>query len=272
MKRIPVGILVLFAMCALTADWISPFDPLSSFEGRYRLPPWPIDGSMNEHWLGTDEVGRDVLSRLIHGSRLSIASGLAVALLAGAIGVILGSAAGWLRGYWESAILRTMDVLLALPSILLAIVVVSILGPNLANAVIASAVTALPGMTRIVWSAVTAESLKPYVLSGELYGASKWRIVAWDVLPNCLSPILVQLTFVFGEGILNVAALGFLGLGAQPPSPEWGTMLADARPFVESDPWLVTTPGLCILLVLVSFNVFGDQLRDRLDPRLRGRT
>lgn len=271
MKFLSVALLGFSAMIAVGADWISPFDPLLSFEGAYRLPPWPMEGALPEHILGTDEVGRDLLSRLIHGARLSLASGFAVALIAGVFGLTLGSLAGSIRGRCESVVLRAMDVLLALPSILLAIVVVSILGPSLLNAVIASAVTSLPGMTRIVWASVSSESVKPYVLASRLYGASGFRVAVWDVLPNCLSPILVQLTFVFGEGILNVAALGFLGLGAQPPSPEWGTMLADARPFIESDPWLVTAPGLCILMVIVSFNLLGDQLRDRLDPKLNSK-
>lgn len=264
-------VLALVTLIALFAPWLAPFDPSATFDGLYRLPPSFAAGDAGDprFLLGTDDVGRDLLSRLIAGARVSLLAGFSVAVLSLAVGVMLGAIAGWSGGWLEAVILRTMDTLLALPSILLAIVVVTILGPSLVNAVLAAAVTAVPGVVRLVRAAIALEKTKPYALAARLYGASGPRIVALDLLPNALAPILVQATLGFGDGILNVAALGFLGLGARPPMAEWGTMLADARGFVESDPWLVTAPGLCILVVILAFNILGDHLRDRLDPKLR---
>ncbi len=267
-------ILMIALVLSVFGPWLTPFDPLMVFEGQYRVLPFfamPAGSGSSPYILGTDDVGRDILSRLIAGTRVSMAAGLSVAALSMFIGVGLGAIAGWLGGWVELIILRTMDTLMALPSILLAIVVVTILGPSLINAVLAAGITAIPGFVRVVRASIQLEKKKPYALAAKLYGASGFRTVLLELLPNCLAPILVQATLGFGDGILNVAALGFLGLGARPPTPEWGTMLADARPFVESDPWLVTGPGLCILLVILAFNILGDQVRDWLDPKLKAR-
>ncbi len=264
-------ILGTVAMVGLLAPWLAPFDPAQTFEGAYSLPPFFLDGHDARFFLGTDDVGRDLLSRLMHGARVSLLAGLSVAILSIMIGVVLGAIAGWRGGWVESFIMRAMDTMMALPSILLAIVVVTILGPSLVNAVIAASVTAIPGVVRIVRAAIQEEKRKPYALSAKLFGAGGTRIVVLDLIPNVTAPILVQATLGFGDGILNVAALGFLGLGARPPMAEWGTMLADARAFVESQPWLVTAPGVCILMVILSFNLLGDHLRDRFDPKLRTR-
>lgn len=274
--RDPLVALSLFilgsiALIGISAPWIAPYDPAQTFEGAYSLPPFFLEGADPKFLFGTDDVGRDIFSRLMHGAQVSLLAGLSVAVISILLGVLLGAIAGWRGGWTEMIILRAMDTMMALPSILLAIVVVTILGPSLVNAVIAASVTAIPGVVRLVRASIVEEKRKPYALSSKLYGASGTRIVFFDLMPNILAPILVQATLGFGDGILNVAALGFLGLGARPPMAEWGTMLADARAFVESHPWLVTAPGLCILIVILSFNILGDHLRDHFDPKLRAR-
>lgn len=263
-----LGVMLIFA---IFAPFVAPYDPARTFEGAYSLPPFFLDGWDSRFLLGTDDVGRDLFSRLIYGARVSLLAGFAVTTLSLAIGILLGALAGWKGGIIETAILRLMDTMMALPSILLAIVVVTILGPSLLNAVIAAAVTAVPGVVRLVRATIREEKMKPYSLSAKLYGAGGIRIVTIELLPNSLAPIFVQGTMGFGEGILNVAALGFLGLGARPPMAEWGTMLADSRAYVESQPWLVTAPGICILIVILSFNLLGDHLRDVFDPKLKSR-
>lgn len=266
-----MSLLGVTAVFAIFAPLIAPYDPAQTFEGAYSLPPFFSDGWDPRFLLGTDDVGRDLFSRLIYGARISLLAGFAVTVLSLVIGVVLGALAGWKGGLIEAAVLRLMDTMMALPSILLAIVVVTILGPSLVNAVIAAAVTAVPGVVRLVRATIREEKSKPYSLSAKLYGAGGFRIVTMELLPNSLAPIFVQGTMGFGEGILNVAALGFLGLGARPPMAEWGTMLADSRAYVESQPWLVTAPGLCILIVILSFNLLGDHLRDVFDPKLKTR-
>jgi ABC-type dipeptide/oligopeptide/nickel transport system permease subunit len=266
-----MSLLGVTAVFAIFAPIIAPYDPAQTFEGAYSLPPFFSDGWDPRFLLGTDDVGRDLFSRLIYGARISLLAGFAVTVLSLVVGVVLGALAGWKGGLIEAAVLRLMDTMMALPSILLAIVVVTILGPSLVNAVIAAAVTAVPGVVRLVRATIREEKSKPYSLSAKLYGAGGFRIVTMELLPNSLAPIFVQGTMGFGEGILNVAALGFLGLGARPPMAEWGTMLADSRAYVESQPWLVTAPGLCILIVILSFNLLGDHLRDVFDPKLKTR-
>lgn len=276
LKSDPLVALALFvlsvmALTGILSPWLAPYDPAQTFEGAYSLPPFFLDGADPRFLLGTDDVGRDLLSRLMHGAQVSMLAGVSVAFISVFIGIALGAIAGWCGGWIETGIMRLMDVMMALPSILLAIVVVTILGPSLVNAVIAASVTAIPGVVRLVRASIVEEKRKPYALSSRLYGAGGMRIVALDLMPNITAPILVQATLGFGDGILNVAALGFLGLGARPPMAEWGTMLADARAFVESQPWLVTAPGICILVVILSFNIVGDHMRDRFDPKLRAR-
>ncbi|MCC7442793.1 MAG: ABC transporter permease subunit, partial [Bdellovibrionales bacterium] len=176
---------------------------------------------------------------------------------------------GYFGGWLDRFVMRAVDILMSLPSILLAIVVVSVLGPSLMNAVVAVSVVAMPNFIRVVRASVIGEKGKPYVVASRSFGTGHLRMMFSNILPNCLAPLIVQGALGFSDGILNVAALGFLGLGAQPPTPEWGTLLADARPFIESNPWMVNLPGLCILGVVLGFNVMGDGLRDAFDPRLR---
>lgn len=257
------------AVVALFAPLIAPHDPGEVFEGAFKLPPFWAEGADVRFLLGTDDVGRDFLSRLIFGSRISLGIGFLVVAVTTSVGTMLGLFAASLGVWVENIILRLMDILMALPSLLLAIVVVAILGPSLLNTVIAVSIVSLPNVVRIVRASVLVEKNKNYVLASKSFGASWFHIYVKNVLPNCLAPLLVQATFGFSDGILNAAAFGFLGLGTQPPTPEWGTMLSDSRAFIESAPWLVTLPGVCILIVVISFNILGDGLRDALDPKTR---
>lgn len=259
----------IFFCLALLAPLIAPYDPTVLNESFFRLPPIWSEGSNPLFILGTDDVGRDLLSRLIYGARVSLGVGLSVVLLSLLMGIPLGLLSGFYGGFVDKLIMRIMDILMALPSILLSIVVVAILGPGLNNAVIAVALVAVPGLTRVVRASVMNEKHKQYIMAAQIFGRSNLGIMIKEILPNCAAPLIVQATLGFSEGILNAAALGFLGLGAQPPTPEWGTMLSDSRSFIESSPWMVTLPGLCILIVVLGFNLFGDGLRDALDPRLK---
>lgn len=270
-KSALIGLLIIFSFffIAFLAPLFAPYDPGKIFTDALKQPPFWSEGGSLEYPLGTDDVGRDLLSRLIYGSRVSLAIGACVVTLSLSVGVCLGLIAGYFGGLVDSIIMRIIDIVMALPSILLAIVVVSILGPGLKNAIVAVSIVAIPAFTRIVRASVLAEKNKQYVLAAKTYGSPHWRIMLLEILPNCLAPLIVQATLGFSDGILNAAALGFLGLGAQPPTPEWGTMLSDSRAFIESSPWMVTLPGLCILIVVLAFNLLGDGLRDALDPKLK---
>ena len=262
-------LIIVFVLVSLLAPLLAPYDPTALQEQALRLPPAFAQGGKWAYLLGTDDVGRDTLSRLIYGARLSMGIGMAVVFLSASLGTLLGLLSGYLGGFVDSLIMRSMDILMAFPSILLAIAVVSVLGPSIANTVIAVSIVSVPGFVRIVRASTLTEKKKQYVMASQTFGASHLRIMFCEVFPNCLAPLIVQATLGFSDGILNAAALGFLGLGAQPPLPEWGVMLADAQAFIQSSPWMVTLPGLCLLLVVLSFNIFGDGLRDALDPRLK---
>src|SRR4029079_14215819 len=205
--------------------------------------------------LGTDPVGRDMLSRLIHGTRLSLMIGTISAAISLTLGAVLGLVAVYFRGIVDTAIMRLMDVMLALPSLLLAIAVVAILGPGLVNAMYAIAIVLLPHYVRLTRAAVIGESGREYVTSSRIAGASTLRLMFSTILPNCAAPLIVQATLGFSNAILDAAALGFLGLGAQPPTPEWGSMLASALEFIQRAPWVVTFPGLAILITVLAFNL-----------------
>ena len=262
-------IVVLLLLLAALAPLIAPFDPDATDSSVFLVPPaWQTAGS-SAHWLGTDAIGRDILSRLIFGARLSLTIGIAVVALSVVVGTVLGLAAGYFKGVFEIAVMRAMDIILTLPSLLLAIVIVAILGPGLMNAMLAVAVVVLPHYVRITRAAVISEMSKDYVTAARMNGAGHLRLMFNEVLPNCLAPLIVQASLGISTAILDAAALGFLGLGAQPPSPEWGTMLADAREFVLRAWWVVTFPGLAILTAVLAFNLLGDGLRDAFDPKLK---
>ncbi len=261
-------VISFFIFLAFFGPIIAPFSESELSENLLKDPFWG-DKFNSSHLLGTDDVGRDTLSRLLYGSRVSLFIGAFVTLISGVLGTFLGLVAGYFGGFIDKVIMRAIDILMALPSILLAIVVVSILGPGLVNAILAVAIVSIPSFTRIVRAGVIEERQKQYIQAAKTFGMPSHQIILKEILPNCTAPLIIQTTLCFSDGILNAAALGFLGLGAQPPTAEWGIMLSDARSFIESSPWLVTLPGLCILIVVLSFNLLGDGLRDALDPRLK---
>ena len=266
---IGLAIVVALVLAALFADVIAPHPPNEQYRDATLKAPslQPIGGHV--FMLGTDPVGRDVLSRLIHGTRLSLVIGLVSVGLSLTGGVLLGLAAGFFRGGIEFTIMRLMDIMLALPSLLLAVAVVAVLGPGLANAMYAIAIVMLPHFVRLTRAAVIGELAKDYVNASRIAGANTPRLMFDTVLPNCAAPLIVQTTLGFSTAILDAAALGFLGLGAQPPTPEWGSMLASALEFIQSAWWVVTLPGLAILVSVLAFNLMGDGLRDALDPKLK---
>ncbi|MFI5391043.1 MAG: ABC transporter permease [Bacteriovoracales bacterium] len=270
-KGMTFGIFIVsfFLLLGIFAPLIASNDPSTIYPELYKIPPFWKEGSISKFYLGTDDLGRDFFSRLVYGSRISFFIGISVISISMSIGTVLGLIAGYFQKTIDHIIMGFTDILMAFPSILLAIVVISILGPGLNNAILASAIVAIPNFTRLVRSQVMVEKNKDYHLAALSTGASSKLIIFKEIFPNIVSPLIVQTTLGFSEAILNTAALGFLGLGAQPPLPEWGIMLSDARPFIASSPWLVTIPGLCIFLVLLGFNLLGDGLRDMLDPKLR---
>ena len=219
--------------------------------------------------FGTDYAGRDMLSRIIHGSRLSLVAGCIVVVVSLFAGISLGLVAGYFRGFLEVVIMRVMDTILSVPALLMALVLVAILGPGLENAMIAISVTYLPYFVRLTRASAIAESAKDYVVASKVAGAGKMRLMFISILPNCMAPLIVQATLSFSNAILDVAALGFLGMGAQPPQPEWGTLIAENRDLILSAPWTVTLPGLAILLTVLAINLMGDGLRDALDPKMK---
>jgi peptide/nickel transport system permease protein/dipeptide transport system permease protein len=219
--------------------------------------------------LGTDDLGRDVLARLAYGARTSVGIGLAIVAASMSLGILFGLVAGVYGGWMDTIIMRAAEVVMTLPSILLAIVVVAVIGSGLAPAMCAVTIVAVPGFIRIVRSVSALEMKKQYVQAARTGGDSKLRILWDEVLPNCWGPIIAQATLGFGEALLHIAALGFLGLGARPPIAEWGAMLADARPFIESDPHLIVLPGLCLLTTVLGCTLLGDALQQRIDPKSR---
>jgi dipeptide transport system permease protein len=260
---------IAIALMAVAADMLAPYSPIEQYRDHLLVPPAWQEGGSWAFFLGTDATGRDILSRIIHGSRFSLFVGVIVITLSLSSGVMIGLTAASFRGVIEAVIMRMMDVILAIPSLLLALVIVAILGPSLENAMIAIAVVYLPHFVRLSRASAISEMSKDYVTASKVAGAGRIRLMVVTVLPNCLAPLIVQATLGFSSAILDAAALGFLGMGAQPPTPEWGTMLADAREFILRAWWVVTFPGLAILIAVLAFNLMGDGLRDALDPKMR---
>jgi dipeptide transport system permease protein len=266
---IGLGLVAALLLLAVFAEVVAPHPPNEQYRDSFLTPPAWAEGGSTRFILGTDPVGRDILSRIIFGTRLSLLIGLISVVISLSLGVVLGLVAGYFRGLTETVIMRFMDVMLALPSLLLAIAVVAILGPGLANAMYAIAIVLLPHYVRLTRAAVIGEAGKEYVASSRIAGAGTARLMFNTILPNCTAPLIVQATLGFSTAILDAAALGFLGLGAQPPTPEWGSMLASALEFIQRAPWVVTFPGLAILITVLAFNLMGDGLRDALDPKLK---
>ena len=255
------GILFLLLFVALCAPVLAPHDPME--QNLYaRLEPPSL-----EHPLGTDDFGRDILSRMIYGSRISLRIGGASITAALLVGTLLGLWAGYWGGWADTLIMRCMDLFLAFPSILLAIAIVAVAGPGIDNAIMAVSVVLIPQFARLVRSSVLTVRETAYVEAARALGAGQMRILFVGILPNCMAPIIVQTTLGLGTAILDAAGLSFLGLGAQPPMPEWGAMLAGGRELLFEAPWVMTFPGLAIFIVVLAINLFGDGLRDALDPK-----
>jgi len=259
-----IGALLILALIlvALLAGVLAPFDPVSQLARRLTAPA-------NPYLLGTDEFGRDVFSRIIYGSRISLYVGVVSVGIALGIGGTLGLIAGYFGGWIDNLIMRLMDVMFAIPSLVLAIAITGILGPSLQNAMIAIGIVYTPTFARVARGPVLSVVQHEYVHAARTIGAQDWRIIVRHVLPNVTAPIIVQTTLSLSTAILAEAVLSFLGLGTQPPEPSWGTMLGTGRKFMETAPWVAVFPGVAIMLAVLGFNLLGDGLRDALDPRLK---
>jgi len=266
---IGLAVFSFIVFIAVFAPLIAPHSPSAQNRDAFLVPPFWQEGGSLTYLLGTDAVGRDMLSRLMYGSQFSLFIGLFVVVLSVSSGVMIGLLAGYFRGWVDTVIMRIMDVILAFPSLLLALVLVAILGPGLLNAMIAIALILQPHFVRLTRASVMSERDREYVIASRVAGAGPVRLMFLTILPNCLAPLIVQATLSFSTAILDAAALGFLGMGAQPPTPEWGSMLAEAREFILRAWWVVTLPGLAILVTVLAINLMGDGLRDALDPKLK---
>ncbi|WP_440480403.1 ABC transporter permease [Rossellomorea aquimaris] len=256
-------IVLFFVILAIAAPAIAP-QGINEQDLSKRL-----QAPSSENWLGTDDFGRDILSRIIHGARISLTVGFFAVIGSAVVGSLLGIVAGYYGRWVDTIISRIFDIMLAFPSILLAIAVVAALGPSLRNALIAIAIINIPNFGRLIRSRVLSVKQEEYVMAAKAIGMKDSRILFSHVLPNSMAPIIVQGTLAIATAIIEAAALGFLGLGAQAPTPEWGKMLADARMFMLQAPWTMIFPGLAIMLTVLGFNLMGDGLRDALDPKMK---
>jgi dipeptide transport system permease protein len=260
--------LVIYSMIALVAifaDFIAPYDPTVQFTDAIHFPPSWYDNGETRFILGTDYIGRDIFSRLVYGARLSLFLAAIVVTISAVIGIFFGVVSSFSHYWIDVLIMRIMDFVLAIPSLLLAVVIVAVIGPGLPNAIYAVALVLIPHFVMITRTAIKQEKDKEYVIAMVLDGATKTRLFLQSILPNILPPIIIQLTLAFSTAILDIAALGFLGLGAQPPYPEWGTILSESHHNIMFASWTVTIPGLAIFFTLLSVNLVGDGLRDAMD-------
>jgi len=258
-------IFTLIALVAIFASLLASYDPAVQFTDFIHVPPSWYELGESRFILGTDYIGRDIFSRLVFGAQLTLSLASAVVLLSGTIGMFLGVVSSFANYWIDSLIMRFMDFILAVPSLLLAVVIVAVIGPGLPNAIYAVALVLIPHFVLITRTAIKHEKNKEYVTAMLLDGASKSRLFIQSILPNILPPVIVQITLAFSTAILEIAALGFLGLGAQPPHPEWGTILSESHHYIMFAPWTVTIPGLAIFFTLLSINLVGDGLRDAMD-------
>lgn len=260
---IGAGIVVFFIVLAVYGPSIAPQGMNEQDLTKRLLAP------SSQHWFGTDDFGRDIFSRVVHGARISLWVGLFSVILSAIVGSILGIVAGYYGKWIDTIISRVFDIMLAFPSILLAIAVVAVLGPSLQNALIAIAIINVPNFGRLIRSKVLSVKEEEYIVAAKAIGMRDIRILFSHILPNSMTPIIVQGTLAIATAIIEAAALGFLGLGAQAPAPEWGKMLADARIYLQKAPWTMIFPGLAIMLTVLGFNLMGDGLRDALDPKMK---
>ncbi|HOQ74789.1 MAG TPA: ABC transporter permease [Limnochordia bacterium] len=264
-RRAVVGgiVLLIIVFMAILAPYVTTHDPVKQNIRNQLQPP------SREHFFGTDQFGRDIYSRVIYGARLSLRVGFFAISFALVVGCFLGLVSGYYGGWLDMIVMRVIDILLALPGFLLALSIVAALGPGLENVIMAIGVSYIPSFARMMRSAVLATRELDYVDAAQALGASDWRIIFQHILPNSISPIIVLTTLSMAGAILSAAGLSFLGMGAQPPTPEWGSMIATARPFIRVSHWAVTVPGLAIFITVMCLNLVGDGLRDALDPRLK---
>jgi len=259
-----LAVVALFVLVAVCAAWLAPHDPLATSWSAVRKPPG------GAYLFGTDEIGRDVLSRVIYGTRASLLAGLVSVCISLALGVPIGLAAGYLGGWIDTLVSRLTDAMLACPFLILAIALAAFLGPSLTNAMIAIGISATPVFVRLTRAQVLAVKVEDYIEAARALGNPHWRIALRHVLPNVVAPLIVQATLAIAAAIIAEASLSFLGLGQQPPAPSWGSMLNTAKNYVGQAPWMALWPGASIFLLVLSFNLLGDGLRDALDPRQTG--
>jgi peptide/nickel transport system permease protein len=256
-----LALVVFFTALALAAPWVSPYDPVATSWSLVRKAP------SAQHWFGTDEIGRDVLARVVWGARASLLAGVVSVAISMLVGVPIGMIAGYLGGWVDMLVSRITDAMLACPFLILAIALAAFLGPNLTNAMIAIGIAATPVFIRLTRAQVMAAKVEDYVMAARAVGNTNLRIALRHIFPNIAAPLIVQATLAIAAAVIAEASLSFLGLGQQPPAPSWGSMLNTAKNYVEQAPWMAVWPGLSIFLLVLSFNLLGDGLRDALDPR-----
>lgn len=261
--------LLILVFVAIFANVLAPHNPLELYTGKEQLPPAWLEGGDARFFLGTDDAGRDTLSRVMHGTRYSLFIGLAATLLSAIVGVCLGLAAAFWPKRLGRVVMLFNDILMSYPSLLLAIVIAAILGPSMTNTIITIALVCLPPFIRLTRATAMVELQRDYVTASRVMGAGTSRLLFVTILPNCLAPLIVQATMIFSSAILEAGAIGFLGFGVQPPLPEWGAMLGTARQYIQSNIWMAIFPGLAVFISALAINLMGDGLRDALDPKLK---
>jgi peptide/nickel transport system permease protein len=258
------ALIALLILCALTAQWMAPYDPILQALNDRLLPPSP------HHWMGTDQYGRDVLSRLLYGSRVSLAVGLVAVSIYIFIGTFVGSVAGYYGGWLDAVLMRLVDILLCIPTFFLILMVIAFVGPSILNIMVIIGITSWTDVARLVRGEILSLKEREFIQAARVIGMSDTRIIFRHLLPNALGPVLVVATLGIGGAILVESSLSFLGLGVQPPTPSWGNMLEEGKDHLTDAWWLITFPGLAIFLTVLGYNLLGEGLRDYLDPRLRG--
>ena len=261
--------LLILVFVAIFANVLAPHNPLQLYTGKEQLPPAWLEGGDARFFLGTDDAGRDTLSRVMHGTRYSLFIGLAATLLSAIVGVCLGLAAAFWPKRLGRVVMLFNDILMSYPSLLLAIIIAAILGPSMTNTIITIALVCLPPFIRLTRATAMVELQRDYVTASRVMGAGTLRLLFVTILPNCLAPLIVQATMIFSSAILEAGAIGFLGFGVQPPLPEWGAMLGTARQYIQSNIWMAIFPGLAVFISALAINLMGDGLRDALDPKLK---